>query len=253
MLLALLLLIFILTLFSVRVYVSFDKKRVRLTVKYLWLKVYSLDTSEKKEDKPESEPEPDEGKPKPEHKPEPDEPEIVISEISEVSDESKPEPEPEPESEKPAAKQDEQEEKEDKEGSSLLDKWNAVKVYLPKVKTALKKLLKLIKIRDLEIHLTVGGEDAATAGMNFGKINGVFYNALALICCLFSVKIKKTEIKCDYENKVFDAEGILLIKAKVLSILALAVYILSNYLKVKSALDKLDDSKVGESSSGKKD
>ncbi len=253
MLLALLLLIFILTLFSVRVYVSFDKKSVRLSVKYLWLKVYSLDTSEKKEDKPESEPELDEEKPKPEHKPEPDYPEIVISEIPEAPDESKPEPEPKPESEEPAEKQDEQEEKEDKKGSSLLDKWNAVKVYLPKVKTALKKLLKLIKIRDLEIHLTVGGEDAATAGINFGRINGVFYNALALICCLFSVKIKKTEIKCDYEKKAFDAEGSLIIKARVLSILALAVYILINYLKVKSALDKLDSSKADESNTRKKD
>ncbi len=253
MLLALLLLIFILTLFSVRVYVSFDKKRVRMTVKYLWLKVYSLDTSEKKGDKPESEPKPDEEKPEP--KPKPDKPEIVISEIPEAPEKPKLESvsEPEPESEEPAEKQDEQEDKEAEKGSSLLDKWNAIKVYLPKVKTALKKLLKLIKIRELEIHLTVGGEDAATAGINFGKINGVFYNALALICCLFSVKIKKTEIKCDYEKKAFDAEGSLLIKARVLSILALAVYILINYLKVKSALDKLDNSKADESNTRKKD
>ncbi|MCD7888968.1 MAG: DUF2953 domain-containing protein [Oscillospiraceae bacterium] len=234
-LLTLLLLIFILTLFSIRVYVSFDKKSVRLSVKYLWLKVYSLDTSEKKEnDKPKEESETVGDKPEP--KPAPEKPEIVISEISEVPEEPKPELEPEPE--KPAEKQEEYEE-DKKSGSSLLDKWNVIKVYLPKVKTALKKLLKLIKINDLELHLTVGGEDAATAGTNFGKINAVFYNALALICCLFSVKIKKTEIKCDYENKTFDAEGSLLVKARVLSILALAVYILINYLKVKSALDKL--------------
>ncbi|MCC8195323.1 MAG: hypothetical protein LIO49_00690 [Ruminococcus sp.] len=238
-LLALLLLIFILTLFSVKVYVSFDKKSVRLSVKYLWLKVYSLDTSEKKEDKPKEEPkQPVPSGEKPEPEPEPKKPEIVISEISEVPEESKPESEPKPEQQ--AEKQEEPEEPEgEKKGSSLLDKWNVIKQYLPKVKTALKKLLKLIKINDLELHLTVGGDDAATAGTNFGKINAIFYNALALICCLFSVKIKKTEIKCDYENKAFDAEGSLLIKARVLSILALAVYILINYLKVKSALDKL--------------
>ncbi len=236
MLLALILLIFILTLFSIKIYVSFDKKSLRLLVKYLWLKAYSLDTSKEKEkDKPESEPKPAEEKPKPESKP--NKPEIVISEISEVQEEIQPESELKPEQQ--TEKQEETEE-EKKGSSSLLDKWNVVKVYLPKVKTALKKLLKLIKINDLELHLTVGGEDAATSGQNFGKINAVFYNALALICCLFSVKIKKTEIKCDYENKAFDAEGSLLIKARVLSILALAVYILINYLKVKSALDKLD-------------
>ncbi|MCD7846979.1 MAG: DUF2953 domain-containing protein [Oscillospiraceae bacterium] len=235
-LLALLLLIFILTLFSIKVYVSFDNKGVRLSVKYLWLHVFKFDTSEmKKTDKPKEEPEPSVEKPKPE--PEPKKPEIEISEIPEVTDEPQPESEPEPE--KPAEKQEEPEE-DKKSGSSLLDKWNVVKQYLPKVKTALKKLLKLIKIEDLELHLTVGGEDAATAGQNFGKINAVFYSALALICCLFSVKIRKTEIKCDYEHKTFEANGSLLIKARILSILALAVYILINYLKVKSALDSLD-------------
>ncbi len=242
MLLALLLLIFILTLFSIRVYVSFDEKSVKLSVKYLWLKVFSLDTSEKKEDKPKEEPEPSDEKPEPE--PVPKKPEIVISEISEVTEEPQPESEPEPE--KPAEKQEEPEE-DKKSGSSLLDKWNVIRQYLPKVKTALKKLLKLIKINDLEIHLTVGGEDAATAGQNFGKINAVFYNALALICCLFSVTIEKTEIKCDYEKKTFEANGSLLIKARVLSILALAVYILINYLKVKSALESLDKPEPDES------
>ncbi|MCD8108371.1 MAG: DUF2953 domain-containing protein [Oscillospiraceae bacterium] len=227
--------IFILTLFSIRVYVSFDKKSVRLSVKYLWLEVFKLDTSDKKEDKPEKEPEP--SKPQPESNPK--KPEIEISEISEVTDEPKPEPEPEPE--EPVSEQEEPKE-EKKSGSSLLNKWNVIKQYLPKVKTALKKLLKLIKIDDLELHLTVGDEDAATAGINFGRINAVFYNALALLSCLFSVRIRKTEIKCDYEHKVFDAEGSLLIKARVLSIVALAVYILINYLKVKSALENLDKS-----------
>ncbi len=250
MLLALILLIFILTLFPIKAYVSFDKKSLKLTVKYLWLQIFNLDTSDKKsEDKPKSEPEPE--PPKETHEPKPEKPEIVISEIPEATDEPKPEPEAGSEPDQLIEKQEEPDE--EKKGSSLLDKWNAVKVYLPKVKTALKKLLKLIKINDLELHLTVGGEDAATAGMNFGKINAVFYNALALICCLFSVKIKKTEIKCDYENKTFDAQGSLLIKARVLSILALAVYILINYMKVKSALDSLDKPETDESKSRKKD
>lgn len=216
--------------------------------------MFRLDTSEKKEEKPGGETRPDEEKPEPESKPEPDKPEIVISEIPEAAErEVDASQEPEQKEDKPESDEfsedSDKPDDEKKSGSSLMDKWNAVKVYLPKVKTALKKLLKLIKIRDLEIHLTVGGEDAAAAGMNFGKINGVFYNALALICCLFSVKIKKTEIRCNYENKAFDAEGSLLIKARVLSILALAVYILINYLKVKSALAKLDNSKADESNS----
>ncbi|MCD7823130.1 MAG: DUF2953 domain-containing protein [Oscillospiraceae bacterium] len=186
------------------------------------MQLFKLDTSEMKpKDKPDSE-----QKPK--------KPEIEISEIPEAL-----EPEPESEPEEPADEPKEEPEDE-KSGNSLLDKWNVIKGYLPKVKTALKKLLKLIKIDDLELHLTVGGEDAAAAGMNFGKINAVFYNALALVCCLFSVKIKKTEIKCDYENKVFEATGSLMIKARILSILALAVYILINYVKIKSSLDALD-------------
>ncbi|MCD8005912.1 MAG: DUF2953 domain-containing protein [Oscillospiraceae bacterium] len=240
-LLALLLLIFILTLFSIRVYVGFDKKGLRLSVKYLWLEVFKLDTSEnKQEDKPADLDEPTE---QIEPKPKPKEPEIEISEISEVQGKPEPQREQNPTEDKPESSEPNkstEEPKEEKKGSSLLDKWNVIKQYLPNVKTALRKLLKLIKIDDLELYLTVGGEDASTAGINFGKINAVFYNVLALICSLFSVKIRKTEIKCDYEHKVFEANGSLLIKAKVLSILALAVYILINYIKVKSALDSLD-------------
>ncbi|MCD8345984.1 MAG: hypothetical protein LUC38_08565 [Oscillospiraceae bacterium] len=255
-LLALILLIFILTLFSINVYLSFDKKGVRLTVKYLGIKVFNLDTSEKKTDRPSEELKPpEEPKPEPEPESKKPEPEFEITEITEIPEVSKePEAEPNPEPQEPPKPEESVQEELEKEqkGSSLMDKWNVLKQYLPKVKTALKKLLKLIKIRGLDLHLTVGSDDAATAGQNFGKINAVFYNALALICCLFSVTIKKTEIKCDYEHKAFEAEGSLHVKAKVLSILALAVYILTIYIKAKSALDNLDKPE-SESNSRKKD
>lgn len=226
--LAILLIVFVLTLFSLRIYLDFDKRGLRVSIKYLFLTVFKLDTSEKTDS--------DKGF-KAAYKRKPDDTDVEITEISEVSDaEAPPETEnqkdEEPEEDKDAGDGDGK-----TDSGSLLDKWNAVKVYLPKVKKLLKKLFKLIKINDLDLSLKVGGSDAYEAAMNFAKANGVFYNALALICCLFRVKIKSTRISCDYEHKGFDCSGSMVVSARVLGLIAIVLYILINYIKIKSALD----------------
>ena len=107
-------------------------------------------------------------------------------------------------------------------------------------KKGFKKLLRLIRLRQLDIWLQVGGEDAYEAGMNFGRANQVFYPALSLVCCIFSVTIKHTEIRCDFEHEGFDFGGSVLVLVRPAAVLGLAIYLGINYLKIKKKLGKKD-------------
>ena len=100
--------------------------------------------------------------------------------------------------------------------------------------------MRLIRLRQLDFWLKVGGEDAYEAGMNFGRANQIFYPALSLVCCIFSVKIKHTEIRCDFEHEGFDFGGSVLVLVRPAAVLGLAIYLGINYLKIKKKLGKKD-------------
>ena len=122
----------------------------------------------------------------------------------------------------------------------LKQKWQEVKPFVPVAKKGFKKLLRLIRLRQLDFWLKVGGEDAYEAGMNFGRANQIFYPALSLVCCIFSVKIKHTEIRCDFEHEGFDFGGSVLVLVRPAAVLGLAIYLGINYLKIKKKLGKKD-------------
>ncbi len=122
------------------------------------------------------------------------------------------------------------EEKKKKGVKEILDEYLP---YVPVAKKALRKLLKLIRFYDLEIKLKIGDADAYDAAMKFGKYNALFYSSLALFCMAFSVKIKHTEITCDFEDPKISAYLGTIIKVRPSAVLALAVYLGINYLKLK--------------------
>lgn len=133
---------------------------------------------------------------------------------------------------------------------SLLERWNQIKVYIPTAKKALKRLLKMIKLSDLYVKISVGDDDPYEAGMKFAKTNQAFYPALALLCCLFSVKIKHTEINCDYEKNASGFDGSVTVSVTPAAILSLALFILINYLKIKRSEKKRKPSAESEKKEG---
>ena len=126
---------------------------------------------------------------------------------------------------------------------TLLEKFNAVKKYIPAGKKAFRKLLKLIRFYGLRLELTVGSDDPYKAGLNFGKINAALYSLLGLLCCLFSVKIEHTEIRCDFEKKTTDFYVKTAVYIRPIALIALAVYVGIYYLKIRKSLKKLENSK----------
>lgn len=234
--LALILIVYVLLHISVKAYIEFDKKRFKLKVKYLCFTVYKIDTSV-----PAGEGHLESGSDSADDSM----PDFELSELEEVdsshtaSADSKPaEPvsvgEPEKKSEPQEVKEDKavEPENQDKPKKSLKERWEEIKPYFPVAKKALRKLLKLIRFYDLELHLTVGGDDAYKAGMNFARANQAFYPSLALLCTAFSVKIKKTEIKCDYNGNTFDINGGVVVMARPSAVIALALYLGVNYLRI---------------------
>lgn len=230
-LLALILIIYILLHISIRAYIKFDKKSLKLRVKYLWFVVFKMDTSE-----PSDKNIPKDVSAESKNK----KPDFVLSELEEVdSTRDKPsankkaaESELKSESEKIKNDSSKESDKGEKEHKSLKERWEEIKPYFPVAKKSLQKLLKMIRLYDLELYLTVGGDDAHRAGMNFARANQAFYPALALLCTAFSVKISKTEINCDYNANTFNVSGGVVVMIRPSAVIALAVYLGINYLKI---------------------
>ena len=255
---------------SVRADIAFDKGGVSVAVKYLWFKLYSFDAREstgkedkdgqsdksvfrtgahkksgsadksKKASKTAAQPDGSAGKKRGDAEMEYSGDEKQKGKPSDLDKEDVSRTQQETQ-----ASQTTQASSEEKDGAGgkldeLKQKWQEVKPFVPVAKKGFKKLLRLIRLRQLDIWLKVGGEDAYEAGMNFGRANQIFYPALSLVCCIFSVKIKHTEIRCDFEHEGFDFGGSVLVLVRPAAVLGLAIYLGINYLKIKKKLGKKD-------------
>lgn len=250
---AVILLMVVLLHFSIKAYIEVDKKRVSVAVKYLGFKLYSTEIPDNS--KADSMDKPPEEIPKTEPEIQLSEVELVdstdedekaeiekkISESAESSENEEDEnPPEEADKEEAEGKHDDTAEEEAEPKPSLLDQYNEYKKYIPAGKKAFRKLLKLIRFYDFTLDLTVGNSDPYKAGLNFGRINAVVYSLLGLLCCIFTVKIDHTEIKCDFEEKRTDVYFKTAIYIRPSAVVALAVYLGVNYLKIRKSMKKLD-------------
>lgn len=201
-------------LISVAAFVSVDSNKLLLEVKYLSFKIYKLEKNFKSEE--------DNG--------------FKVVEIEDdarvknIRQESKNKAQSaSTASENEASVTDEEPKDKKKSVKEIISEY---KPYFPVAKKALKKLLKMIRFYDLSFDLTVGDTDAYEAAMKFGKVNSLVYSFLALLCCLFSVKIKATNINCSFEKGGIDASFSTVVKVRPLAVLGLAIYLGINYLKI---------------------
>lgn len=225
------LIIYILLRISVCAYVDATNEHLNVKVKYLWIELYKFEK---------------------EFNSTADNPAFELVGIDEAQDTTSPEQKQEPSAkkEKPSKKKKddtsddldktdeellkgestEQEEKPKKKVKEILDEYMP---YVPVAKKALRKLLKLIRFYDFDLSIIIGDNDAYEAAMKFGKFNILIYSSLALLCTAFSVNIKHTEVKCDFENPKTRASLDTTVKVRPSAVLALAVYLGINYLKLR--------------------
>lgn len=227
-------------------YISFDKNRLKVTVKYFGIKVFDFDTSGLSNDSKSSDTSaPDTSSSGSSNS---DSSDIELFEADSTDEKTKVDSDlNESHSDNGKSKLAEADEDESKSSGnsiksdgklSIKERWNNIKPYFPVAKKALQKLLKLIRIYKLDIVIKIGDDDPYKAGMKFARINQIFYPIIALLCTAFTVKIKRTQLLCDYQNKCFDANGSFVVDVKPYAVLGLVLYLGVNYIRINKSQKK---------------
>lgn len=89
---------------------------------------------------------------------------------------------------------------------TLSELFEIIKVLVNSLCKPLKKLLRRIEIRNLEIRVLCGGEDAAKAALKFGAVNLAVGNALGFLGSFFTLKQPQVDINVDFQSEETKAE-----------------------------------------------
>ena len=81
-----------------------------------------------------------------------------------------------------------------------------IKTLTDSLMKPLKLLLKRIRISDLDIAIICGGEDAAKAALNFGKMNLVVGDLLGILGSFFTLKNPHIDINVDFMSEETQTE-----------------------------------------------
>lgn len=90
--------------------------------------------------------------------------------------------------------------------SQIKSTWNKIKPYAPLTWKTLRKLLKKIRFYNTEVDILLGNEDPYKAAVNYGYANIAFYQSLAFLCMIFSVRLKSCDFNTEFINKRFEVK-----------------------------------------------
>ncbi len=89
---------------------------------------------------------------------------------------------------------------------TLSELFELIRVLVDSLGKPLKKLLRRIEIRDFDIRVLCGGEDAAKAALKFGAVNLAVGNALGFLGSFFTLKQPHVDINVDFQSEKTEAE-----------------------------------------------
>ena len=112
----------------------------------------------------------------------------------------------------------------------LIDKFNYYKPLFPMGWKYFKKLLKAIRFYDTDILLVTAKPDAYESAMFYGKLQIALNNLMALLCGIFTVRVKKLGVKCEFNDDKLDYYASCKVKLRPSTVIAIAVCVLINYL-----------------------
>lgn len=114
----------------------------------------------------------------------------------------------------------------------LKAQYKKVKPYIPKGWKYFKKLLKAVRFTDTMIALDIGKEDAYEAAMLYGKVQAGLFNIIAMLAGLFTVKLKKADVNCIFDEKKFGYDVHTIIRVRPSTLIAIAFCMGVNFLKI---------------------
>ena len=114
----------------------------------------------------------------------------------------------------------------------LKAQYKKVKPYIPMGWKYFKKLLKTIRFTDTRIVLDVGKEDAYEAAMLYGKVQAGLFNTIAILAGVFTVKLKKADVNCIFDEKKFGYDVHTLVRVRPSTLIAIGFCTGVNFLKI---------------------
>lgn len=114
----------------------------------------------------------------------------------------------------------------------LKAQYKKVKPYIPMGWKYFKKLLKAIRFTDTRIVLDVGKEDAYEAAMLYGKVQAGLFNTIAILAGVFTVKLKKADVNCIFDEKKFGYDVHTLVRVRPSTLIAIGFCTGVNFLKI---------------------
>ena len=114
----------------------------------------------------------------------------------------------------------------------LKAQYKKVKPYIPMGWKYFKKLLKAIRFTDTRIVLDVGKEDAYESAMLYGKVQAGLFNTIAILAGVFTVKLKKADVNCIFDEKKFGYDVHTLVRVRPSTLIAIGFCTGVNFLKI---------------------
>lgn len=147
---------------------------------------------------------------------------------------------------KSGRKKDKKENKDPAKKKTLGDIFEVAKLVLDSLGKPLKKLLKRTRISHLALDIVCGGDDAAKAALNYGRMNIIVGNALGWIDSFFTLKpVDDLHIGVDFQNEKTSAKCYCEARLTLIAALAFVFTLLGRALRfylshgeAKSAVDK---------------
>ena len=211
--------LFIIILLAIPVVVHFDYGAdLRLKVRYLFITLYQIPEKPKKRRKKK----PSKKRPK----------ESTGTEAAAVDNSANPAEASGAKTDEKPAKEKKKKEKKPKDPTKpdLFEMLELVKVGVESLSKPLRKLCKRIRICDLNIKMICGGEDAAEAALNFGRMNLLISNALGWMDVAFTLKRPHMDINVDFQSEETVTECSCKVKLSALAAMAFVFTFLGRFI-----------------------
>ena len=118
----------------------------------------------------------------------------------------------------------------EKKKDEIFEKIEFFKMILESSKKGARRLIKNIKISDIDINFIVANEDAYQAAIGYGKVNMVTYNVISFLRSFFNISIKEINIFCKYNNNESKYDGRCRVKLRPITVLLSGISIFYHYL-----------------------
>lgn len=127
---------------------------------------------------------------------------------------------------------------------TLSDIWELVKLVWDSLNTPLKRLLKATRVSGFELNIVCGGDDAAKAALNYGRMSAVAGAAEAFLEGCFTMKKPRFSVTVDFMSEETVTECVFTARLTLIAALAFLFWVVGrlvrNYLSRKDAARAVD-------------